>query len=39
MEHKTKVVPVINWANGTVSKSFREYLNNITEEHDVMIYT
>jgi hypothetical protein len=24
---KTKVIPVIKWSTGTISKSFRKYLN------------
>jgi len=26
---KTKVIPVIIWATGTISKSFRKYVSNI----------
>jgi hypothetical protein len=32
---KTKVIPVIIGANGTISKSFRKYVSNITENHEV----
>ena len=32
---KTNVVPVIIWATGTVSKSFRKYLSNITGKHEI----
>jgi hypothetical protein len=32
---KTKVIPVIIGATGTVSKSFRKYLNNIPGKHDI----
>jgi hypothetical protein len=32
---KTRVIPVINGANGTISKSFRKYVNNIPGNHDV----
>jgi hypothetical protein len=31
---KTKVVPVIIGATGTISKSFRKYLNNTTAKHE-----
>jgi hypothetical protein len=30
---KTKVIPVIIGANGTISKSFRKYVRNIPENH------
>jgi len=30
---KTKVIPVIIWATGTISKSFRKYVSNITGKH------
>jgi hypothetical protein len=32
---KTKVVPVIIGATGTISKSFRKYVSNITGNHEV----
>jgi len=32
---KTKVIPVIIGATGTISKSFRKYLSNITGKHEV----
>ena len=32
---KTKVIPVIIGANGTISKSFRKYVSNIPEKHEV----
>jgi len=32
---KTKVIPVIIWATGTISKSLRQYLSNIPGEHEV----
>jgi hypothetical protein len=32
---KTKVIPVIIGATGTVSKSFRKYVNNIPGNHEV----
>jgi len=32
---KTKVIPVIIGATGTISKSFRKYLSNILGEHEV----
>ena len=32
---KTKVIPVIIGATGTVSKSFRKYVSNIPGKHDV----
>ena len=31
---KTKAIPVIIGATGTISKSFRKYLSNITENHE-----
>ena len=31
---KTKVIPVIIGANGTISKSFRKYVSNIQENHE-----
>jgi len=32
---KTKVMPVIIGATGTISKSFRKYVSNITVKHEV----
>ena len=32
---KTKVVPVIIRVAGTISKSLRQYLNNITGKHEI----
>jgi len=32
---KSKVIPVIIGATGSVSKSFRKYLSNIPENHEV----
>ena len=32
---KTKVIPVIIGATGTISKSFRKYVNNIPGIHEV----
>jgi hypothetical protein len=32
---KARVIPVIIGATGTVSKSFRKYVNNILGNHDV----
>jgi hypothetical protein len=32
---KTKVIPVIISANGTISKSFRKYVSNIPVNHEV----
>jgi len=32
---KTKVIPVIIGATGTVSKSFRKYVSNIQGKHEV----
>ena len=32
---KTKVIPVIIGATGTVSKSFRKYVSNIPGKHEV----
>jgi hypothetical protein len=32
---KTRVIPVIIGATGTISKSFRKYVSNITGKHDV----
>jgi hypothetical protein len=32
---KTKVIPIIIGATGTISKSFRKYVSNIPENHEV----
>jgi hypothetical protein len=32
---KTKVIPVIICATGTISNSFRKYVSNITGNHEV----
>ena len=32
---KTKVIPVIIGAAGTISKTFRKYVSNIPENHEV----
>jgi len=32
---KTKVIPIIIGATGTISKSFRKYVSNITGKHEV----
>ena len=32
---KTKAIPVIIRATGTISKSFRKYASNITRKHEV----
>ena len=32
---KTKVIPVITGANGTISKSFRKYVSKIPGNHEV----
>jgi hypothetical protein len=32
---KAKVISVITGATGTISKSFRKYVGNISENHDV----
>ena len=32
---KTKMIPVIIGATGTISKSFKKYVNNITGNHEV----
>jgi len=32
---KTRVIPVINGATGTISKSFRKYVSDIPGNHDV----
>ena len=30
-----KVIPVITWATGTISKSFRTHLNNIPRKYKI----
>jgi len=30
-----KAIPVIIWVSGTTSKSLRQYLSNIPEEHEI----
>jgi hypothetical protein len=32
---KTKVIPIIIGATGTISKSFRKYVSNIAGNHEV----
>ena len=32
---KTKVIPVITGATGTISKTFRKYVTNIPRKHEV----
>jgi len=32
---KTKVIPVIMRATGTISKSLRQYLSNISGKHEI----
>jgi hypothetical protein len=32
---KTRVIPVISGATGTISKSFRKYVTNIPGNHEV----
>jgi hypothetical protein len=32
---KAKVIPVIIWANGTISKSLRKYLSNVPGKHEI----
>jgi len=32
---KTKAIPVKTGANGTISKSFRKYANNIPRKHEI----
>jgi len=32
---KTKVIPVITGATGTISKSFRKYVSNVPGNHEV----
>jgi hypothetical protein len=32
---KTKVIPVIIGATGTISKSFRKYVSNVSGKHEV----
>ena len=35
MEFKSKVIPVIIGATGTISKSLRKYVSDIAGKHDV----
>jgi len=35
VECESKVIPVITGANGTNSKSLRQYLRNITGKHEI----
>jgi hypothetical protein len=35
---KMKAIPVIIWATGTISKSLRKYLNNISGACDIWNY-
>jgi hypothetical protein len=35
VECKTKVIPVIIGATGTISKSFRKYVKNVPGNHEV----
>ena len=35
MEGKTRVIPVLIGANGTISKSFRKYVSNKPGNHEV----
>ena len=32
---KAKVIPVLIWATGTISKSLRQYLSNIPGKHEI----
>jgi hypothetical protein len=32
---KTKMIQIIIWATGSISKSFRKYLSNITGKHEI----
>jgi hypothetical protein len=32
---KTKVIPVTIGATGTISRSFKKYVSNITENHEI----
>jgi hypothetical protein len=32
---KAKVIPLIMGVTGTISKSFRQYLSNISENHEI----
>ena len=36
LDVKTKVIPVMIRATGTISKSFRKYVTNIPGKHEVM---
>ena len=35
MEYESKLLPVIIGATGTISKSLRQYLNNIPGKHEI----
>ena len=35
---KTRVIPVITGATGTISKSFRKYVSDIPGNHDVVMH-
>jgi hypothetical protein len=35
VEFKTRVIPIIIGATGTISKSFRKYVSTIPRNHDV----
>jgi hypothetical protein len=35
VERKNKVIPVILGATGTISKSFRKYLNNVPRKQEI----
>jgi hypothetical protein len=32
---ETEIIPVITGANGTISKSFRKYLNSVPGKHEI----
>jgi hypothetical protein len=32
---KKKVIPLLKGATGTISKSFRKYLGNVPEKHEI----
>jgi hypothetical protein len=35
---KTKVIPIAIGATGTISISFRKYMNNVSAKHEIMNY-
>jgi hypothetical protein len=35
VECKKKVIPIITWGTGTISKSLRQYLSNIPGKHEI----